>query len=173
MSVLNTIKLRRSIRAFKDQEVEEEKLLQILEAARLSPSPKNLQERIFIIVKDREKREALADAALGQKFVGEAPVVIAACSVNTEYVMPSGQSAYPIDITIALDHITLQAVAEGLGTCWIGAFDEKKVKKILNIPESVRVVMLLPIGYPKVIPEPTQRKKIEEITMLEEWERGK
>jgi nitroreductase len=69
--------------------------------------------------------------------------------------------------------MTLQAVAEGLGTCWIGAFDEKKVKKILNIPESVRVVMLLSIGYPKVIPEPTPRKKLEEITMLEEWGVGK
>jgi nitroreductase len=170
MSVLDVIQTRRSVRAYESREVEEEKLLRVLEAARLSPSAKNLQERFFIVVRDAETREALVDAALGQRFVGEAPVVIVACADNTRYKMPCGQLAYPIDTAIAVDHMTLQAVAEGLGTCWIGAFDEGKVKKLLGIPRNIRVVTLLPLGYPKITPAPTPRKKLEEMVMWGKWE---
>jgi nitroreductase len=83
--------------------------------------------------------------------------------------MSCGQLAYPIDTAIAVDHMTLQAVEEGLGTCWIGAFDEKKVKEILAIPDNVRVVALLPVGYPSVIPDPTPRKCLEGVVMWERW----
>jgi nitroreductase len=83
--------------------------------------------------------------------------------------MACGQPAYSIDTAIAVDHMTLQAVEEGLGTCWIGAFDEKKVKEILNIPGSVRVVQLLTLGYPSAIPRPTSRKSLDEIVMREKW----
>ena len=83
--------------------------------------------------------------------------------------MSSGQLAYPIDTAIAVDHMTLAAVEEGLGTCWIGAFDEIKVKEILNIPDDVRVVALIPLGYPSSIPRPTPRKSLDEIVMREKW----
>jgi nitroreductase len=169
VDVLKAIQSRRSIRAYDSREVEEDKLARILESGRLSPSAGNRQERRFIVVKDAKTRKMLSEAARNQAFVAEAPVVIAACSVETEYVMSCGQLAYPIDTAIAVDHMTLAAVAEGLGTCWIGAFDEKNVKEILNVPESVRVVSLLPLGYPSVIQRPSPRKSLDEIVMWEKW----
>ncbi|VVB85361.1 Coenzyme F420:L-glutamate ligase [uncultured archaeon] len=169
MDVSKAIRSRRSIRAYDSREVEESKLLRILDAGRLSPSAGNRQERRFVVVKDARKRQLLSEAARNQKFVAEAPIVIAACSVETEYVMACGQPAYPIDTAIAVDHMTLQAVEDGLGTCWIGAFDEKKVREILNIPDNVRVVQLLVLGYPSSVPSPTSRKSLDEIVMREKW----
>jgi len=169
MDVMKAIRSRRSIRAYDTRDVEEEKLVQILESGRLSPSAGNRQERRFVIVRDAKTRKLLCEAARNQTFVAQAPVVIAACSVESEYVMSCGQPAYPIDTAIAVDHMTLEAVEEGLGTCWIGAFDEKKVKEILRIPENVRVVALLPLGYPSGVPGPTPRKSLDEIVMREKW----
>ena len=169
MDLMKAIQTRRSIRAYDTRVVEEEKLKRILESARLSPSAGNRQERRFVIIRDPKTRKQLCEAAKNQSFVAEAPVVIVACSVESEYVMSCGQLAYPIDTAIAVDHMTLQAVEEGLGTCWIGAFDEKKVKEILHIPENVRVVALLPLGYPSDIPRTTARKSLAEIVMWERW----
>ena len=170
MNVTEAIETRRSIRSYKDRQIEEDKLERVLEAARLAPSAKNLQEWKFIVVKDKLTRQKLASAAKNQKFVGEAPVVIAACAVETEHVMTCGQLCYPIDLAIAVDHMTLKAVEEDLGTCWIGAFHEDEVKEILNIPEKVRVVALLPIGYPEYVPSQTPRKMREEIVVSEKWQ---
>jgi nitroreductase len=147
MNVFEAIKKRSSVRSFLDKPIEDEVLVSVLEAGRLAPSAKNRQEWRFVVVKDREVRRQIAEAANGQSFVGEAPVVIVACAVVDGYVMPCGQSSYPIDVAIALDHISLAAVECGLGVCWIGAFNEKKMKKILGIPKKVRVVELMPIGY--------------------------
>jgi len=169
MDVLKAIQSRRSIRAYDSHEVEEDKLMRVLESGRLSPSAGNRQERRFIIIRDANTRKLLCEAAGNQRFVAEAPVVIAACSVEKEYVMSCGQLAYPIDTAIAVDHMTLQAVEEGLGTCWIGAFDEKKVKEILQIPDDVRVVSLLPLGYPSTAPQSKPRKSLDEIVLWEKW----
>ncbi len=169
MEVRKAIQSRRSIRSYKSLEVEEEKLLRVLDAGRLSPSAGNRQERRFVVVSDARKRKALSEVANNQSFVAEAPLVIAACSVETEYIMKCGQPAYPIDTAIAVDHMTLQAVEEGLGTCWIGAFDEKKAKEILDIPDNVRIVQLLTLGYPSTVPRPTPRKNLDEIVMREKW----
>jgi nitroreductase len=148
MDVFEAIKKRKSVRAYLDKPIEEEKLNAVLEAGRLAPSASNRQEWRFVIVRDGKVRRKLGEAANGQSFAGEAPVVIVACAVTDEHVMSCGQPCYPIDVTIALDHISLAAVEQGLGTCWIGAFNEAKVKEILGIPEEVRVVELMPIGYP-------------------------
>ncbi len=169
MDVSKAIQSRRSIRAYDFREVEEDKLARVLDSGRLSPSAGNRQERRLIVVRDAKKRQLLSEAARNQKFVAEAPVVLAACSVETEYTMACGQLAYPIDTAIAVDHITLAAVEEGLGTCWIGAFNEKKVKEILSIPNNIRVVALLPLGYPSAVPRPTPRKSLDEIVMWEKW----
>jgi nitroreductase len=169
MDVRKAIQSRRSIRAYDSREVEEDKLVRVLESGRLSPSAGNRQERRFVVIRDAKTRKLLSKAAKDQKFVAQTPVVIAACSVETEYVMFCGQPAYPIDTATAVDHMTLAAVEEGLGTCWIGAFDEKKVKEILNIPDNVRVVALLPLGYPSAVPRPTSRKSLDEIVMWEKW----
>ena len=169
MNVMEAIKARRSIRSYKDKGIEEDKLERVLDAGRLAPSANNRQEWKFIVVKDGETRKKLAVGSRNQKFVGEAPVVIAACSVETEHVMSCGQLSYPIDLAIAVDHMTLAAVEEGLGTCWIGAFDEGEAKKILGIPDKVRVAALLPIGYPEYVPSPTPRKLLEEIVLPDKW----
>ncbi len=169
MDVYKAIRSRRSIREYESRNVEEDKLNRVLESGRLSPSAGNRQERRFVIIREARTRKALSEAAKGQVFVAQAPVVIAACSVESEYVMSCGQLAYPIDTAIAVDHMTLQAVEEGLGTCWIGAFDEQKVKEILNIPDNVRVVTLLPLGYPRAVPHPTPRKSFSDIVMKEKW----
>lgn len=169
MDVNKAIRSRRSIRAYDSRDVEEDKLARVLDAGRLSPSASNRQERRFIVVKDAGKRQQLSEAAKNQKFIAQAPLVIAACSVETDYVMLCGQYAYPIDTAIAVDHMTLAAVEEGLGTCWIGAFHEKKVKEILNIPDNIRVVALLPLGYPGAFPDPTPRKNLGEIVMFDKW----
>ncbi|MGQ9628877.1 MAG: nitroreductase family protein [bacterium] len=169
MDVREAIRMRRSIRAFQDRPVEEEKLRSVLEAGRLAPSASNRQDWKFIVVRDKATREKLARAANNQKFVGEAPVVIVACGTNPTRVMSGGQHACPVDLSIAVDHMTLQAVEEGLGTCWIGAFNAEAVRKILGIPEEVAVVHILPLGYPAQQPPPRPRKPFEEVVSFERW----
>jgi nitroreductase len=112
----------------------------------------------------------LRRAVKSQTFVGEAPVVLACCAKDNRHVMTCGQASYPIDAAIAIDHITLCAAAEGLGTCWIGAFYEDEVKQILGIPPAIRVVALLPLGYPRD-PQPVRklRLSLERIVSYESW----
>ena len=170
MDVMTAIRTRRSIRAFQDRPVEEEKLLAVLEAGRLAPSAKNLQEWRYVVVRDLQLRAALGEAANGQKFVGEAPVVLVACAKTEGHRMSCGEVCYPIDVAISLDHISLKAAEEGLGTCWIGAFDQDTVKKLLHIPESIRVVGLMPLGYPAGQPAERKRLALDEIVMYDKWQ---
>jgi nitroreductase len=169
MEILETIRKRRSIRTYQDKIVEPEKLNRVLEAARLAPSASNRQEWRFVVVQDINTREQLMKAASNQRFVAQAPVVIAACADTDMHVMRCGQLCYTIDVAIAIDHMTLQAVEEGLGTCWVGAFDQAEVKRILNIPERIQIVSMLTLGYPAITPTPSRRKKLEEIVMHEKW----
>jgi nitroreductase len=169
MDVMEAIKTRRSIRVFKKRAVEDEKLGRVLEAARLSPSARNMQDRRFIVVKDKTMREKLMKAAKNQTCVAQAPAVIAACGTGIDYVMSCGQLAHTVDVAIAVDHMTLQAVEEGLGTCWICAFSEPEVRNILQIPDSMRVVALLPIGYPDEAPESRPRNPIGECVSYEKF----
>lgn len=167
---MEAVRKRKSVRTYQDKEIAQEKLERVLEAARLAPSAKNLQEWRFVVVKDKETRQKLIPAANNKAFVGNAPVIIACCAENTDYVMRCGQPAYPIDVAIAIDHMTLKAVEEGLGTCWIGSFFEDQVKEILNIPKDIRVVELLILGYPTdEVEKIKQRLSLEEIVMYEKW----
>jgi nitroreductase len=168
MNLMQAIRTRRSIRNYQDRLVEEEKLLAVLEAGRLAPSAKNMQDWRFIVVRDSATRQRLAEAARDQQFVAQAPVVIAACGTS-DLVMTCGQPAYAIDVAIALDHMTLTAASLDLGTCWIGAFYEDRVKEILGVPQEVRVVALLPLGYPAEHPGPRPRKTLDEVVAWEHW----
>ena len=170
MDVMEAIKKRYSVRSYQDQAVEKEKLDSILEAARLAPSASNRQEWRFIVVRDKDIRQRLMQAAKDQAFVGQAPVVIACCAKTDSHVMTCGQQCYPIDVAIAIEHMALKATEEGLGTCWIGAFYEDKVKEILGIPQDIRIVALLTLGYPvKLRPSPKDRLRLKEIVMYEKW----
>ena len=169
-AVLDAILSRRSIRQYTDDPVEEEDVRTILEAARWAPSGLNNQPWRFVVVRNPETRKKISEAACRQKFVASAPVVLACCAETNNHVMTCGQLSYPIDVAIAIDHITLCAAAEGLGTCWIGAFYEEDVKTILGIPADIRVVALLPIGYPQ---DPSSvgkfRLPVDEIVSYESW----
>lgn len=164
MDVFEAIKNRRSIRKYQERDIEEEKLERILEAARLAPSARNRQEWRFIIVKDRTKREELVkEASPHQLFMLQAPIIIVAYVLDRDYIMRCGVPAHYIDVAIALTHIHLQAVEEGLGTCWIGSFYQDKVKKVLNLPEEAEVIQLMTLGYPDENPDPRPRLPLNEI----------
>lgn len=169
MEFYEVIKARKSIRAYKADPISDEVLNRILEAGRLAPSAKNIQPWKFIIVKDPNIKQALVSACRNQEFIGQAPVVI--CAVALEKIawgrMGGYWSSYPVDVAIALEHIILAAANEGLGTCWIGAYNEAEVKNILRIPEDVKVIALTPVGYPAQDPTPKPRKSLSEITCVD------
>ncbi|MCF6459773.1 nitroreductase family protein [Clostridium sp. Cult3] len=168
MDVLSAIEGRRSIRKYSNKSVEEEKLLKVLEAARLSPSARNRQEWKFIVVRDDKTREELTEA-IGQPFVGEAPIILVCCGTESEGVMRGGQPRYTVDLSIATAYMILEAYEQGLGTCWLGSYDEGKVKEVLDIPEGVRVVSITPLGYPDESPSPRPRKELDEIVSYDRF----
>jgi nitroreductase len=170
MDVSTAISQRSSVRAYKTTDVEEDKLKKVLEAARLSPSASNRQDWKFIVVKSKETKKKLAKAAFGQSFIGEAPVVIVACGMDSEAVMGCGQPTHTVNVSIACAFMILQAYELGLGTCWIGAFNEDETRKILNNPEHVRVVAVIPLGYPNQPTSKKIRKNLNEIICYEKYE---
>jgi nitroreductase len=167
--VLEAIKKRQSVRSYQDKKIQEDVLQQVLEAGRLAPSASNRQAWKFIVVKDEHLKQKLVPVCRNQKFVGEASVVIVGCATNLEHIMPCGEHSYPIDLAIALDHMSLQAASLGLGTCWIGAFYQDQVKEILGVPEDVRVVALMSVGYPKELGSKTGRKPLSEIVGYDKY----
>jgi nitroreductase len=170
MDVFAAISQRSSVRAYKTMEVEEDKLKKVLEAARLSPSASNRQEWKFIVTRNQDARKKLAKAAFGQSFIGEAPVVIVACGTESKAMLSCGQPTHTVDVSIACAYMILQAYELGLGTCWIGAFREDETKRILNIPEHVRVVAMTPLGYPNQPPSKKIRKSLDQIVCYEKYE---
>jgi len=121
-----------------------------------------------VVVTEKALREKLAQAA-NQNFIAQAPVIIAAVGTNPQKTMSCGIPADPVNVAIAIDHMTLAAVEEGLGTCWIGAFSQEKVCEILEIPSSCKVIELLTLGYPADTPREKNRKSIEEIICYEKF----
>ncbi len=169
MEFYDVVASRYSCRRYLDRPVEEATLLRILEAARRAPSANNRQESRFVVVRDPETREALKEAAHGQSFVAEAPVVVVACAETDERVMSSGFRADVVDVTIAMEHVALAATAEGLGTCWIGAFDQEPVRRAIGAPDSVPIVHLMTLGYPADEPRLKSRLPLEILYMPERY----
>ena len=169
MDILPEILRRKSIRNFKKDPIEKDKINRILEAGRLAPSAKNRQEWRFIVIEDEKKRAKIKDAAFGQEHVGQAPVIIAACTTNVDYRMPNGQLSYPIDLTFGVSFMCLQAVHEGLGTCCVTTFDEQEVKDLLSVPYGMKIVLLLLVGYAASEPEPSPRKPLNAIASFNHW----
>jgi nitroreductase len=170
MSVTTAISKRRSIRAYKDTPVEEEKLQLVLEAARLSPSARNRQEWKFVVVRDRETLSRLVEVAPSGQFLIQAPITIVVCATEREYVMTCGQPAGTVDCSIALAYLILQAHELGLGTCWLGGYSEEAVKEILGIPAEARIVAITPLGYPAEAPEAKPRKPLSEIVAYDRYQ---
>lgn len=147
MNLFEAIAVRRSVRAYQDKPVEREKLESIFAAVRLAPSARNAQEWRFVLVTDPELRSKVA-AAGAPPFLKDCPVIVVACAITDRRIMRCGEAAYPIDLAIAIDHLTLAAAAMGLGTCWIGSFESESVREALGIPEGVPIVELVALGYP-------------------------
>ena len=124
MRLIDIIRERRSVRAYKDQPVPEDALARILEAARLAPSARNRQQWKFVVVRDPEKRRKLAEAAGSQEFVAEAPVLIVAVALDPERVMTCGLPTYTVDLSIALT--AYSHAWDDLGTCWTGSFQPEE-----------------------------------------------
>ncbi len=168
MTVMEVIRKRYSCRAYQDRPVEREKLDGILEAARLAPSAKNLQDWRFVVATDKEKKRRLAEAASDQMFIADAGAIIVACS-NSDYVMRCGQPIGPIDVAIALEHICLQAAELGLATCWIGSFYPEKVRAVLGIPDNIAVIELMALGYPADEQKGPRREPMDKIVCYDKW----
>ena len=170
-SLMDIIESRKSIRSYRLDDIEEDKLNYVLEAFRKAPSAKNLQPWKLVVVKNKKIIKDLAIACNNQTFLEDAPVLIAACAKEEEAygVMGGYMNSYPVDIALALEHLILAAAEQGLGTCWIGAFKEESVKEILNVPKEVRVVALTPVGYPSREGTDRGRKPLSEIISYDKY----
>lgn len=164
MDLFEAVEKRRSIRKFKTDPVPVEDLKKILEAGRLAPSGGNRQPWSFVVVRDSETKKALANAANLQRFIADAGIVLVALGDPSV-----SRSLHRQDPMIAIEHMVLVATALGYGTCWIGAFNEDEVKKIVKVPENLVVIALLPIGVPDEKPLPRPRKAFKEVFFKEAY----
>lgn len=174
MEFHEVVKTRRSVRKYSPRPIEEAVLSRILDAARIAPSGSNRQPWKFIVVKDHAIREKLVGACNNQKFLAEAPAVVVACSlkITSNRGGYMGEHSVLIDVSIAFDHLILAARNEGLGTCWIGAFENTAVKEILHVPEEAQVVAITPLGYPEddnAFQSVSHRKAMEEVIVYDRW----
>lgn len=166
MEVMEALKGRQSVKSYLPTPVEEEKLRKVLEAGRLAPSSYNSQCRRFIVLTDPAVKKAIHDEAGTQPMIEQAPVVIVVCATpDTEHedAMPCGEVKHPIDMALCGAYMMLEAYDQGLGTCWLGAFDAEAVKKVLGIPTDVKVVTMIPLGYHDGTQPRRDRKPLEEI----------
>lgn len=170
MNVMEAIQNRYSCRAYQSKPIEPEKLTTLIESARLAPSARNIQDWRFVIVTDPATQADLQKAAADQAFVGQAPVVIAACSTTQRRMNLCGQPYSSINVSIALEHIALAATSLGLATCWIGSFKPQRVRRILNIPSAIEIVELMTVGYPADNYKSPKRLAADQVACFETWD---
>lgn len=173
METLDCIEKRRSIRNYNDTPVEWEKVGNILRAGQLAPSSGNVQDWKFIAVTDKTKRAALANASLKQHWVAKAPVIIVVYSdpkPTQRFYGLRGEKLYTIqNCAAAIENMLLAATDQGLASCWIGAFDEEMVSRVLGAPNGVRPQALIPIGYTDEDPEEVRRDRLVDIVYINSW----
>ena len=171
MEFSELITKRYSVRAYKPDSVEEEKLQQVLEAARLAPTAANRQPFQLIVI-HTEGREAELNRIYGRDWFTQAPVVICACGVpSLGWVRKiDGKNYTDVDVSIVMDHLTLAATDVGLGTCWIGAFNPDAAREVLGLPDDVEPIAFTPLGYAADQPKPKKRKSLSELVRYERWE---
>ncbi len=173
VDVFEAIKTRRSTRSYKSEDVSEEQVEKLLEAAIMAPSGGNMQPWDFVIVRDTEQKNALARAALGQRFVATTPVVIVVCANKPRTARRYGDRGAELyslqDTAAATQNILLAATAMGLAGCWVGAFNDDAVSNVLGLPKNVRPIAILPIGVPGESPRMPPRIPLSEITHRDKW----
>lgn len=173
MNIDDAIRKRKSIRRFTDQQVDDATLAQVLEAARLAPSWKNLQCSRFVVVREPSMLQRIVEATSpgNQQWLGKAPLLILACADPDNSGHLNDQDYYLVDVAIAMDHLMLAAAGMGIGTCWIGVFDEQPIKSLLEIPAHIRIVGLTPLGYPQDSPDATRKTTRRDISELVSFEK--
>lgn len=173
MDLFEAIKSRRSVRAFTREDVSEEEVEKLIDAARWAPSAGNIQPWEFIVVRKPEIKRRLSIAALHQAFIEEAPVVIVVCANQLRSGRGYGARGVNLyclqDTAAATQNMLLAACALGLATCWVGAFREEEAKKVLNPPEGVRPVAIIPVGHPAGKPMARSRRPLSEIVHYETY----
>jgi len=156
MELFEAIQKRCSVRKYESRDVEEDKLRCVLEAGIAAPTARNRQEFKFVVVRDAALRARLGEAS-EQEWLDAVPIIIANVGLTPDRVMFCDVPSDPVDCAIAIDHMTLAAVSNGLGTCWIGHFKQPECKKILGVPADAKIVEMLTLGYP--VTEPAKEKK--------------
>ena len=169
MDFTELIARRYSVRAYKSDPVEEDKLKQVLDAARLAPTAANHQPFQFIVVRTADRQDELKRIYKAGWF-SQAPIVICACAVpDRAWSRMDNKNYGEVDVTIAMDHLILAATELGLGTCWIAAFDPVAARQVLGLPEDVEPVAFTPLGYPADKPKAKQRKPLSELVRHDRW----
>jgi len=169
MEYSELIARRYSVRAYKPSPVEEDKLLRVLEAARLAPTAANCQPFRVIVCHTEGRNEDFKRIYHRDWFVS-APIVIAVCGVQREaWVRNDGKSYLDVDAAIVMDHLILAATNEGLGTCWIAAFNADEARRVLELPKGIEPIVLTPLGYPADQPKPKERKPLASLLYYERW----
>ena len=170
MDFQELIRSRYSVRAYDPRPVEEDKLARVFEAARLAPTASNRQPFRIMVVQTKG-REAELGRIYGRPWFVQAPLVLAVCAVPAEsWVRKSdGWNAAELDAAIAADHLILAAAEEGLGTCWIAAFDPEAAREVLGLPEGIVPVVFTPLGYPADSPQPKKRRALDELVRRDRW----
>lgn len=153
---------RRSVRSYQNKEVEEEKLIAVLNAGRVAPSARNRQMWHFYVIKNPDIKKEITALSRNQEMIEQAPICIVV-SATDDYMMSCKIPAYVVDPTLALANIMLEARYQGLGTCWIGSFDQDALKALLKLPEEETIIGLTPLGYPNETPRERNYKSIDEI----------
>jgi nitroreductase len=169
MEFQELITTRYSVRAYRDQPVEEEKLARILEAGRLAPTAANRQAFRVIVIPTAGRQEALR-RIYPKDWFAQAPLVLAVIGLPQEnWVRRDGHNYVDVDAAIVMDHIILAAADQGLGTCWIGAFDPAAAREILALPAEAEPIAFTPVGYAADEPRPKKRKPLEDLVRHERW----
>jgi len=173
MDFFDVVKNRHSIRAFKKKDVEEEKIMRILETANIAPSAGDLQAYEIILIRDEKKKSMLAKAAWNQDFIADAPVIMVVCANQKRSSARYGKRGIELycinDASIAASYILLASTALGLGSVWIGAFDDSEVSKIIKVPDYIKPIAIIPIGYPDEEPYITPRRDLDDIVHKEKF----
>ena len=173
MDFFDTVKNRHSIREYEAQEIEQEKLEKLLETINHAPSAGDLQGYEVVLVRDHSTKQALSQAAYGQKPVSQAPVVLVFCAdrlMSASKYGERGANLYAVqDATIAAAYCQLAAVALGLATVWVGAFDPQAAAEAIGTPEQVTPVAIIPVGYPAEEPVPTPRRPLGDLVRMERF----
>lgn len=169
MEFSELIEKRYSVRAYKPDPVEDDKLRQVLEAARLAPTAGNRQPFQLIVI-PTAGREAELRRIYDRDWFVQAPLVICACGIPAQsWVRRDGKNYTDVDVAIVMDHLILAATSLGLGTCWIAAFDPTAAREVLGLPDGVEPIAFTPLGYPADQPKPKKRKALSELVRHERW----